>query len=78
MGGPFGAALNERAGDDGEYHHSRNLTKNIDIGNKTLRDSNTARGEDRSSRRSVARSPRLRAAAAPAPRLTFAWIARYV
>lgn len=36
MAGPvFGRASN-RAGEEGEYHHSKNLTRKIAVGNNTL------------------------------------------
>jgi len=57
MGGPVGAAASERAGDEGEYHHSRNLTKNIESGSKILRESSRVRGDVRSMRRMRARMP---------------------
>jgi len=35
--GPSGDVDSDRAGDDGEYHHSRNLIKNIAVGKKTFK-----------------------------------------
>lgn len=43
--GPAGELDNERAGDPGEYHHSKNLIKKIVVGNKNLKESKMARGE---------------------------------
>jgi hypothetical protein len=40
IAGPVGAEDSARAGDEGEYHHSRNLTKKMDNGRRTLSDSN--------------------------------------
>jgi hypothetical protein len=42
---PFGGAEKERAGDPGEYHHSRNFTKNMAVGRSRRRESNISRGE---------------------------------
>lgn len=75
IGGPFGGAFSDRAGEDGEYHQSRNLMKNMDIGKRVLRESSTARGEDRSERRKAARSE-LFWRGGEVPRLAFASIAR--
>jgi hypothetical protein len=49
IAGPSGEVLSERAGELGEYHHSRNLTKNIAVGKRSLRESSNKRGEDASS-----------------------------
>ena len=57
MGGPLGGAERARAGEEGEYHHSRNLMKNIERGSKMRRESRTRRGDDL--RRRVRRSLRL-------------------
>lgn len=45
IAGPEGDVDNERAGDPGEYHHSRNLMKNIAVGNSSRSESNRRRGE---------------------------------
>ena len=39
-----------RAGEVGEYHHSRNLTKKRDSGRRTLRDSSRRDGARRNNR----------------------------
>lgn len=57
MGGPLGGTVRARAGEEGEYHHSRNLMKNIERGRRTRRESRTRRGDDL--RRRVSRSLRL-------------------
>lgn len=53
MGGPVGVADTVRAGDEGEYHHSKNLMKNIAVGSNTFSESSKRRGERNMSRRSV-------------------------
>jgi len=58
--GPSGEVESERAGDPGEYHHSRNLTKNIADGRSSLRESKNNCGEVMNSRRIQARTPRRR------------------
>ena len=45
IAGPFWDGDNDRAGDPGEYHHSRNLTKNIAVGRSSRNESSTSRGE---------------------------------
>lgn len=45
MAGPRGEFVKERAGDPGEYHHSRNLTKKIAVGSKRRNESSKSRGE---------------------------------
>ena len=45
MASPFFDAENERAGEPGEYHHSRNFTKKMAVGRSMRRESNTNRGE---------------------------------
>lgn len=54
IAGPWGEVDNERAGDPGEYHHSRNLMKNIAVGNSRRRESSNRRGEASISRRNWA------------------------
>jgi hypothetical protein len=49
--GPSGEVENERAGEPGEYHHSRNFMKKMAVGSRSLRDSNKACGEAKSRRR---------------------------
>lgn len=43
--GPSGDVDSDRAGDDGEYHHSRNLIKNIAVGRSTFSESSSSRGD---------------------------------
>ena len=50
IAGPFGEVDSERAGDPGEYHHSRNFTKKIAVGRRRRSESNIRRGERRNSR----------------------------
>lgn len=47
MDGPSGEdeSVRERAGEEGEYHHSRNLMKKIVVGRRSLRESRRKRGE---------------------------------
>lgn len=40
--GPKGDVERERAGDPGEYHHSKNLMKKIAVGNSRRRESNSS------------------------------------
>jgi hypothetical protein len=51
--GPRGDVESTRAGDDGEYHHSRNLMKNMAVGSRILSESRTIRGEVKRRRRST-------------------------
>lgn len=51
--GPRGELDSERAGEPGEYHHSRNLIKKMAVGNKNLRESKIIRGECCSSSRNL-------------------------
>ena len=55
--GPRGDVERTRAGDDGEYHHSRNLMKNMVVGSKILSESRTSRGEVKRRRRRTDISP---------------------
>jgi len=57
IAGPCGEVAKERAGDPGEYHHSKNLTKKTAVGSSNRRESNNRRGEDR--RRLRSRATRL-------------------
>lgn len=43
--------MRERAGDPGEYHHSRNLRKNMAVGRRRRRESKRSCGEDKISLR---------------------------
>ena len=77
IAGPRGDVERTRAGDDGEYHHSRNLMKNMAVGRRSLSESRTSRGEVRRRRRSTRISPppfsngfALSAVAAAAARFT--------
>ena len=47
----------DRAGEDGEYHHSRNLMKKMAVGSNTFRLSSRRRGDEMRRRRSFASSP---------------------
>ena len=40
MAGPAGDVESDRAGEEGEYHHSRNLKKKMAVGRITLSESN--------------------------------------
>lgn len=54
--GPSGDVFKDRAGELGEYHHSRNLIKKIAVGRRSRRESSRRRGElDRSWRSWVIR-----------------------
>ena len=57
MAGPSGDTARERAGELGEYHHSRNLMKKIAVGRRTFRLSRNSRGEDSKSLRNFAKRP---------------------
>ena len=47
MAGPEGDVESDRAGEEGEYHHSRNFKKNMAVGRITLSESNTSWGEEK-------------------------------
>ena len=47
MAGPAGDVESDRAGDEGEYHHSRNLKKKIAVGRITLSESNKNWGDEK-------------------------------
>jgi len=57
--GPSGDVVRERAGEPGEYHHSRNLMKNIAVGRRSRRESKRSRGDERMARRIMAKAPFL-------------------
>lgn len=59
MVGPACACPRARAGEVGEYHHSRNLTKKRERGSRILRDSRTREGLRLIKRRKVAIHERL-------------------
>jgi hypothetical protein len=42
MAGPSGGVVSERAGEPGEYHHSRNLMKKIAVGRRSRRESKSS------------------------------------
>lgn len=44
--GPRGDVVRERAGEPGEYHHSKNLMKNIAVGRSKRSESNTSCGDE--------------------------------
>lgn len=56
--GPSGEVENERAGEPGEYHHSRNLTKNMAVGRRSLKESKRTWGDVKTKRRIQARGLR--------------------
>lgn len=51
IAGPFGEVDSDRAGDPGEYHHSKNFTKKMAVGSKKRSESSNSRGDDNKSRR---------------------------
>lgn len=57
MDGPSGEdeSVRERAGEEGEYHHSRNFMKKTVVGMRSLRESRKKRGELRMMWRNVSR-----------------------
>ncbi len=57
MAGPSGDVVNERAGESGEYHHSKNLMKNMAVGRRNRSESSRRRGEEESSWRSRVPTP---------------------
>jgi hypothetical protein len=59
MAGPRGEVERTRAGDDGEYHHSRNLMKKIAVGSSSLRESRRSRGDVKRRRRNTTIKPPL-------------------
>jgi hypothetical protein len=46
-----------RAGEEGEYHHSRNLIKKMAVGRATFKESRRRRGVDKMARRRIANKP---------------------
>lgn len=57
MAGPAGDVESDRAGDEGEYHHSRNLKKKIAVGRITLSESNKNWGDEKTKLRKNALNP---------------------
>lgn len=53
MAGPEGERERERAGEEGEYHHSRNLMKKMAVGRRTFKEERRRRGEERRRARRV-------------------------
>lgn len=51
--GPNGDVDNDRAGEPGEYHHSRNFMKKTAVGRRSRRESRRSCGDDLSSWRSL-------------------------
>lgn len=45
--GPRGDTESVRAGDDGEYHHSKNLMKKIAVGSSIFKLSSKSRGDNK-------------------------------
>lgn len=52
--GPRGDTESVLAGDDGEYHHSKNLMKKMAVGSRIFKLSSKSRGDDMNNRRSRA------------------------
>lgn len=65
IAGPSGEAFNERAGELGEYHHSRNLMKNMAVGRRSRRESSSRRGEEDRNWRKRDIRPSFRAGESP-------------
>jgi hypothetical protein len=57
MAGPKGDIDNDRAGEPGEYHHSKNLIKKIAVGNRSLNESSNNCGDRSRSLRTKAKNP---------------------
>lgn len=57
MAGPKGDIDNDRAGEPGEYHHSRNLMKKIAVGKRSLKESSNNCGDRSRSPRTTAKNP---------------------
>jgi hypothetical protein len=57
MAGPRGDMDNDRAGEPGEYHHSRNLMKKMAVGRRSLKESSSNWGDRNRSRRRTAKNP---------------------
>src|ERR1700742_1876996 len=55
--GPSGDFVRDRAGEFGEYHHSRNLMKKIAVGSSNRSESRSKRGDLNRKRRKVAIMP---------------------
>ena len=75
--GPWIGFATERAGDDGEYHHSRNLIKKIAVGSRTFNDSRSSRGDLKRSLRNVSRIVLL-SGTRGGTLFAAAWASRYV
>jgi hypothetical protein len=45
IAGPRGDTDRDLAGEPGEYHHSKNLMKNIAVGRRSLSESSNVRGD---------------------------------
>lgn len=57
MAGPVGDIESDRAGEEGEYHHSRNLKKKMAVGRITLSESNNNWGDEKIRLRKNALTP---------------------
>lgn len=57
MAGPAGDVESDRAGDEGEYHHSRNLKKKMAVGRITLSESNKSWGDEKTKLRKNVLNP---------------------
>lgn len=53
IGGPSGEVARERAGEPGEYHHSKNFTKKIVVGSNKRKESRSSRGDAKRDFRSL-------------------------
>jgi hypothetical protein len=58
MDGPSGAAYRDLAGEFGEYHHSRNFTKKMAVGNRRRRESRKSLGNFEATFLSCPKNPR--------------------
>ena len=52
----MGAAARDRAGDDGEYHHSKNLTKKMERGRRNFNEPRRMCGDVKIKRRMIAKT----------------------
>lgn len=57
MAGPKGDIDNDRAGEPGEYHHSKNLMKKMAVGKSSLKESSSNCGDRSRSARITAKNP---------------------
>jgi len=57
MAGPEGDVESDRAGEEGEYHHSRNFRRKMAVGKTTLSESNRNWGDEKATLRKNALNP---------------------